>query len=494
LKSWFWSAVFLFTTSGSLFANDDGLELVNVSLEQRKITTGSYETLTTAPVTNAPATTLSKLLKSVELHAPQIIQAQARVEVAEANELIATSGFDPVLSAKYSNRLSGFYGGQVADVNITQRLNGLNADIYGGYSVSNGSLPVYEDQFLTKSGGEFRVGARFALLRGREIDPERTKLATARLGTEQAINSAEADVISIKAGAVAAFVDWLYVERIRAVYQELHTIAETRNVAIEKAIEAGQLASITRDENQQLLLGRRSQLLKSEQDALEARARLSLFLRDQNGQPKPPVLGKNSGVPQNDPYQAEPIEELLRQVLDDRPDLTSLRFELQALAAKERLAENNMQPDLDFTYEVRRDVGNGLDQRSGTDHKVGLEFKLPLVFARARGENAALRAQIKALKAEIRLREDQTALALNANQQGLIATEQQVQVGGSEIRIAETLRVAEERRYLAGTSDVFRLNAQETALANSQFRLLRAQRDHDTLLIEFYRITGQLWF
>lgn len=494
MRLWLLSFVLLVAASESLFAKDEQLEFVHVSSEMRQVAIRSSNASNAQSDFGTPATTLLRLLESVELHAPQIIRVRAAVDVAEAKELIATSGFDPVLSAKYSNRLSGFYGGQVADVNITQRLNGLNADIYGGYSVSNGSLPVYEDQLLTNSGGEFRAGARFSLLRGRETDPERTKLATARLGTEQATNAAEADVIAIKAGAIAAFVDWLYVERVRAVYQELYTIAETRNVAIEKAISAGQLASITRDENQQLLLARRSQLLKSEQDTLEARARLSLFLRDQNGQPQGPVLGQQSGIPQNDPYLTASVEERLRQVLDARPDLTALRFELQALATRERLANNDLQPELDFTYEVRRDLGNGLDRRSGTDHKVGLEFKLPLEFARARGEGAALRAQIKALKAEIRLREDRTALALSANQQGLIATQQQVQVGSSEIKIAETLRVAEERRYLAGTSDVFRLNAQETALANSQFRLLRAQRDHDTLLIEFYRITGQLWF
>ncbi|MEH6559103.1 MAG: TolC family protein [Oceanicoccus sp.] len=482
------SAAVYLGLSSNLFAGDEGVKLANVSSEVRQSATGVSNRSTT------PSTTLSRLLESVELHAPQIILARAPVDIAEANELVASSGFDPVLSAKYSNRLSGFYDGQVADVNVTQRLNGLNADVYGGYSVSNGDLPVYEDQFLTNSGGEFRAGARFALMRGREIDPERTKLATARLGTEQATNAAEADVISIKASAVAAFVDWLYVERILAVYQELYSIAETRIIAIEKAIAAGQLASITRDENQQLLLARRSQLLKSEQDTLEARARLSLFLRDQNGQPQAPILGESSGVPQNDPYLTASVEELLRQVLDDRPDLTALRFELQALTAKERLADNDLQPELDFIYEVSRDVGNGLDRRSGTDHKVGLEFKLPLAFARARGEGAALRARANALKAEIRLREDRTALALGANQQGLIATEQQVQVGSSEIKIAETLSAAEERRYLAGTSDIFRLNAQETALANSQFRLLRAQRDHDTLLNEFYRITGQFWF
>jgi outer membrane protein TolC len=76
----------------------------------------------------------------------------------------------------------------------------------------------------------------------------------------------------------------------------------------------------------------------------------------------------------------------------------------------------------------------------------------------------------------------------------LEATEQQLAIGTSEIEVAQRLRSAEETRYMAGASDVFRLNAQETALANSKLRVLSAQRNHDLLLVEYYRTTGTLWF
>jgi len=35
---------------------------------------------------------------------------------------------------------------------------------------------------------------------------------------------------------------------------------------------------------------------------------------------------------------------------------------------------------------------------------------------------------------------------------------------------------------------------QETARANSKLRVSDAQRNHDLLLVEFYRTTGTLWF
>lgn len=439
-------------------------------------------------------TSLQDLLTALERYAPQIIKAQARSEAVQANQLIAAGNFDPVLTARYDGRMTGFYGGQVADVAIRQRLSGLNAEVYSGYSISSGRFPIYEDQYLTNGVGEIRAGAKLALLRGRETDPLRTQAFNARLNAAAAEQTAEAQTISITASAMAAYVEWLYAENVQAVYSELLDIAEVRDRAIARAIAAGQLATITRDENRQLLLARQGQTINAAQKAMEQAVYLSIYLRDQDGNPMQPLYGRQAGVPQTNPYIALTKDEVLRRTLDRRPDLISLRLGLEALTATETLAENDLQPDLALTYEVRRDFGDGSETRAGTDHKVGLNLSVPIQFSRARGAIAAARAEIKAARAELRLRQDQVALALQANEAALTATEQQLAIGISEVEVARSLRTAEEARYLAGASDVFRLNAQETALANSNLRVLGAQRNHDLLLVEYYRTTGQRWF
>lgn len=482
-------------------ANDSrsDLELVEVAEEIRRAPVPQesaivFEALPKNMVLAEGGTSLGEVFASVDTHAPQLVKARAQVERAAAAELQALGDFDAVLSGKYSGRLTGFYGGQVGDIAVKQRLRNLNAEVYGGYTVSSGTLPVYEDELLTNEGGEVRAGARFALLRGRETDSERTRLANARRNTAAAGASAEAERIAIKAAAAKAYVDWLFAENVRRVYTELYSIADERNTAIESAVRAGELAEITLDENRQLLLARQGQLLSATQDAVEAKAVLSLFLRDGTGNPKAPVLGLSSEVPQTNPYASTPLPEISRRVVESRPDLLEGRIRLEAMAARARLAENDLQPDLSFSYEFRRDFGDRDIERIGADHKVGLELNVPIQLSRARGDGAAVRAEMKGLRADLRLIEDQAGLALSANQQALLVTEQQLIIGVNEIEIAQTLREAEETRYLAGASDVFRLNAQETAFANSRLRLLRAQREHDLLLIDFFRITGTLWF
>lgn len=439
-------------------------------------------------------TSLQDLLTALQVYAPQIIQAQARSEVIQAQQLVVSGGFDSVLSGSYNGRMSGFYGGQVADVSMRQRLRGVNAEVYSGYSISSGRLPVYEDQYLTNGEGELRAGAKVALWRGRSTDPLRTATYNARLKAAAAAQTAIAQTINITASAMTAYVEWLYAENVRAVYEELLEIAEVRDAAIAKAVAAGQLASITKQENRQLLLARQGQTVNAAQKAMEQAVYLSVYLRGPDGNPLPPIYGMQAGVPQNNPFAVYSRDEVLRRTLDERPDIVSLRLELDALAANETLAENDMQPDLDLIYEVRRDFGDGSVTRAGTDHKVGLNLSMPIQFSAARGAVAAARAEIKGARAELRLRGDRVALALQANQAALVATEQQLVIGVAEVDVAERLRSAEETRYLAGASDVFRLNAQETALANSKLRVLGAQRNHDLLLVEYYRTTGTLWF
>lgn len=494
-------AALSFFGAAPLVASDhvssDQIELVTVTEVRTAVSQASQDNKPTASAGDrqpTSGTSLQDLLTALKVYAPQIIQAQARSEVVQAQQLVAAGGFDSILSGSYDGRMTGFYGGQVADVAVRQRLQGINAEVYSGYSVSNGRLPVYEDQYLTNSDGEFRVGAKMALWRGRTTDPLRNAEYTARQRAAAAIQTATAETINITAAAMSAYVEWLYAENVRAVYEELLGIAQVRDEAINKAVKAGQLATITTQENRQLLLARQGQTVNAAQKAMERAVYLSVYLRGENGNPLPPVYGNQAGVPQQNPFTVFSEDEVLRRTLDERPDIVSLRLELDALTANETLAENDMQPDLDLVYEVRRDFGSGSETRAGTDHKIGLNLSMPIQFSAARGAVAAARAEIKATRAELRLRRDRVALALQANRAALVATEQQLVIGTAEVEVARRLRSAEETRYLAGASDVFRLNAQETALANSKLRVLGAQRNHDLLLVEYYRTTGTLWF
>lgn len=448
-----------------------------------------------APMPGAAGTgtTLRALFESVERHAPQVLAAQAEVEAAQAKALEALGAFDTKLDGLYFGRATGFYGGQIGEVKASRRLEDSNIELFGAYSLSGGTFPIYEDDFKTNRFGEVKVGGRAALLRGREIDNDRIKRRNTQLGIAQAGEAAAATLITIRADAATAYVNWLYQERLYNAQSDLRTIAENRQQLLERAVKAGQQAEITLDENRQLILARQSAVLRADQARARAQALLSLYLRGEDGEPQQPTLGPQTEVPDSDPFVANPAPEIATRVADARPDLLAMRLKLSQLDNQRRLAENDRQPTLDFKYEIHQDIGNGSPTREGTDHILGLDFSVPLERRAARGREAQATAQIKALRADLRLIEDQILAALVANQVVLTRTRDQILLSEREIKIAARLREAEETRYINGASDIFRLNTQESLLASSRIRLIEAQRVHELALVEYFRITGTLW-
>jgi len=438
-------------------------------------------------------TSLLALFESVERHMPLVEVARADLAAQRAAILTATAPFDLRLKVDYYGRATGFYGGQNVNTSLAKRLENYGAEVYGGYRIGNGgdrAFPIYEDVFRTNGFGELKAGARVSLLRGRETDKFRTDLQNARITGRKAIEDYRASVLSIKADAAEAYLEWLYWVRVERVYANLLKIAQARQVAVQKSVDAGQLPAIALSENQQLITGRQATLLDVQQSLLSARMALSLFLRDQQGQVIDPIFGRGAGFADLRPFAARQPGEWSDYVFDQRPDIQALRLENQRLRNKLALAENDLQPDLELGYEISGDFGDGSPSREGVDNILSLNFNVPLAFSAARGAEARAKAELTGLSARLRLIEDQVGLGLEMIRRALVAARDQIRVGEENVHLTAKLRVAEEQRFLAGNSNFFQLNAQETQLANSQLVLIDAERNRDVALVRFYRVTG----
>ena len=66
----------------------------------------------------------------------------------------AEGAFDLVFEADGFSRVDGFYDGNVIAGTARQPLRGLGAELYSGYQLSNGTFPIYEDQYYTNTGGK----------------------------------------------------------------------------------------------------------------------------------------------------------------------------------------------------------------------------------------------------------------------------------------------------------------------------------------------------
>lgn len=413
------------------------------------------------------------ILAAARRSAPLLAEAEAAVRAAQARRLGADGAFDPVVDASAETRLSGFYDGRWIDGQVRQPFEDRGGYAYAGYRISGGRFPIYEDERYTNQLGEVRMGAIFALWRDRMIDARRLGRVQADADVALARTDALITAISIQRRALDAHAMWVAAGLRLGIYRDLLRLARERDSGVRRQVREGLVPAILQVENTQAILRREALVADAERGLDVAAARLSLFWRDEAGQPRIPDASLLPG--RIAPVPAAPLPP--PEGLPDRPDLAALDVRLARAGAQLAQDRNMLQPRLDLKLEASQDIGAigpGGSSRSGTETKVGVIFSVPLGQRAAQGKLAETEAQLSALSIQRqRIAEDITA-QLAAVTTDVVATGRLLQLSEQEAKQAEALAVAERRRLQLGTSDLLRVALREEAAADAEIRVVDA--------------------
>jgi outer membrane protein TolC len=434
---------------------------------------------------------LDEVLASARFHAPQVIEALARVRGAEGRLLSAQAAFDTVFSAEGDTRLTGFYDGRGIETRVTQPLENRGGYVYGGYRVSGGKFPIYEDERYTSRLGELKAGAVLALMRDRLIDDRRF----ARVQAEADIAIADTDrlmvAIGVQTRAIQAYNNWVFAGLRLRVYQDLLTLAQDRQAGFRRQVEEGARPTILLTENEQNILRRQTLVVQSEQQLAVAATALSLYLRDGDGVPVvPPPSRLPDAAASPLPLAAQPRDLVMR-----RPDLRGIDIRMEQARQRLALDRNAFLPKLDLKAEVSNDFGRtgfGGPSRNGVESKVGLTFTLPLQQSAARGRLAQTNAEIDAFRARRRFLEDQILVDIDSLGIAVSNTGKLVGIAADEADRAVTMAAAERRRFELGASDFFLVNVREETAADAKVRRLDAVFRQTVAHADLAAATGDL--
>lgn len=435
-------------------------------------------------------TTLNAVLRSSARHFPSVQAAQAAIAEREGNLLAAEGVFDPRVDGGLYSRLGGYYDGTAADVGFYQSMPFMGAEVFADYSVSGGDFPIYEDQLVTTDFGQARVGVALSLLRDREIDDRRFAVSKAELETRMAEFGLLAEQIDILQQAYIAYARWLISAQLLLAYDELLNIAVVRGAALERQVEAGDVAEILLVENEQAVLQREGLVVESRRQVRLSAERLALFLRDDQGVVVFPNYDQSLVMPvQDEGFLDTPEEELIEQALLNRPDIAVAKTLQSQFRLEKRIAENLAKPRLDFRVYSARDFGSGTLRRQGTDTIADISFSIPLAIRTARGRAASADARLTGVGYELRLLIDEAKRDLRLSLVNLRATTELKEVALRELAVAQRLAEAELRQFEAGTSDYFLLNVRERSLGEAQLRRWQAELNHQVALANYYGVS-----
>jgi len=425
--------------------------------------------------------TTEDLLESSNAHYPSIIQALASRREAVAQTLEAEGAFDIVFETGGFSRLSGYYDGSAVETTARQPFRRLGGNLYSGYKLSNGSFPIYEDEYFTNTGGAFRIGALFSLMRDRDIDPNRFALTDAQLNLERAGLDLLLTRIGVQQRTLQAYWRWVAIGQQLGVYEDLLRLAEDRQTSLQEQSSSGAIASIVLTENAQNITRRQTFVTSAERDLATAANALSIFYRDGSGTPIVPTeaqLPESMSLDETDQLPVADDRLAISSALDTRPELALLRNAIEQETNRLALRENELKPRLDLNVEVQQGLGSiaeGGVSRDSTDTVVGVTFSIPLQRRGARGRLQRSLARLDATRAEQQLQEDQIRIEIRNLMVDMRYASELFDLAEQQVEQTELLRAAEVVRFESGASDFFLVNVREEAVADARVTLLSAE-------------------
>jgi outer membrane protein TolC len=435
---------------------------------------------------NAARLTLEQVTESVYYAYPGLEAAMRELQIAAGKEQAAMGEYDFKIKAASQSDPLGFYQTYKNALKLEQPIWG-GGGVYGQYRIGRGDFPTW-DGLETNDGGEFKVGLLRPLLQNRAIDQRRVDVIQATLRRQQVDPAVETLLLDLVRDAAESYWSWVAAGRSYDIQRELLRVTIERNKVYEGRVEAGDLPRIELVQNQRLIAAREAKMVEAERKLQQAAIKLSLYLRDEAGEP---VIAAPASLPDAFPAPTAPdeiqAESIIASALGNRPELRELDTVRQQVEVDLAQAQNLFLPDLTATVDAAKDVGAPTPKGDKTPFQLqaGLYFDVPLQRNKAGGKAREARAKIAQIAAKRRLQENKVVVEVQDALSALATSYTRYLRAKENVQLAEQLVVAERQRFESQDSDLLRVAFQEAAAIEAALAEIEA-------LADYYKATAAL--
>ena len=297
------------------------------------------------------------------------------------------------------------------------------------------------------------------------------------------ITVAEANAIQTRIEAVRSasqkYWDWVAAGRRVQIFRELLSIAEARDKGLLERVRHGDVPEFERKDNERAILQRKAQLVAAERSLQQSSIELSLFSRDEIGNPKvpgedalPPTLERLS---QSTSVEDEDLERAAKQ----RPELARFASMRTQSTLEAEWADNQIAPRVDFQLVTSRDTGAGPITRAGTELEAAILIEIPLERRLASGRRESARATAQRIEANEKMTRDRIAAEIKDAHSALRAAGLRSDIAVLETQLARKLEQGERERFEHGDSNILFVNIREQATADARVREIESIADYN---------------
>jgi len=436
---------------------------------------------------------LMDVKQSAEKHHPTILSALQNVDAKEQAIRASQGYFDAKITGDHFRVAKGYWARTFSDVSVEKPLKVMNSKIYTGYSYGfNGLFPPQFSTWSTNSGGTPRVGLVTSLLRNRSTDQGRTQLALSKIDHQITKNELSLTVWEIQKLAEISYWDYLTSIQIYRIYNQLYENGIRRSSYLKSRSDRGDSPRILLTENEQYVANRKSNLLQSENRLNQARQRLSLYYRDQNGLPL--IVSDQEEVDQF-PESLSFIENEIKgidydQIIEKRPEISSLNLTLKQKSTSIELASQFLIPKFDVYGDYTRNIGNEDIQNPPHIWTFGLKLEIPIERNLGTGQVNLLKSESRVIESQRQLEMESLKVKISSLLKSLELQLLQLDQAKIEFKKAKELVEAESFKFKSGGGNLFLVNVREENAATAEANFYELQFSLISTWTEFRALTN----
>jgi outer membrane protein TolC len=423
--------------------------------------------------------TLAEVLVSVERQYPPLLAALQDKVIADADVTVAEGRFDLALKAGYEGDYLGFYRNDVYRAGVEQATALQGISWFSGYQLGRGTFAAYDGKAQTDTAGEYKAGLRAPIFKDRAIDSRRAELQKAMIGRRVADLGADQQKLLIIQLAMRRYYDWVAAGLRYQAAKAVLDVAEQRDQQLKETAKLGQIPQVDVTDNLRAIIARRSQVVEADRGLQLTSIELSLFYRDDSGQPR---LASPTQLPPAFPTMQEFSDQRLQDDIElairRRPEIQRFAAQRNQVEVDRKLALNQLMPNIDVQFSYTRELGDRVVKRGPDDLVASLIFDMPAQRRQAKGREMASLARINQFDQRERFARDQVAAEVRDAYSALLAAFQRAKLLRQEVEVSRQLEDAERIRFQLGEGTLFLVNLREQTTFDAAIREVGALNEY----------------